>query len=167
MFQIGSPLSFYMNPVGFTTNITNILNYLCLYLPYMNCLNYLWVSSVTNMMSQMSQRTGFSLKMKELFLPLFKLLSRTQEIVKQLLCEFRKNSRKNCITTCIGHRVFLRKRNFQTLGESFFNQNLESDLPAATRDAFRHWRIYEPAAREKCPDVMKFHLNRNIDIWET
>ena len=37
----------------------------------------------------------------------------------------------------------------------------------STRDAFRHGRIYQPVAREKRLDVMKFHLNRNIDIRKT
>ena len=45
--------------------------------------------------------------------------------------------------------VFTRKCNFQNLVESFLVPNLESDLPAATRDTFRHGRIYESVAREK------------------
>ena len=76
-------------------------------------------------------------------------------------------NRKNRITSSNSHRVFIRKRNFQTVAESFLNPNLESDLPAATRDAFKHGLIYEPAAHEKYLDVMKFHLNRNTDIRET
>ena len=61
----------------------------------------------------------------------------------------------------------MRKRNFQNLAESFLNPNLESDIPAANKDAFRHGHMYEPVAREKYLDVMKFYLNRNIDIRET
>ena len=87
-----------------------------------------------------------------------------QETVKQSLCELWKNSRKNQITCSNAHQVFIRKHNFESLAESLLNPNLESNLPAATRDAFRHGRIYEPVAREKYLDVMKFHLNRNIDI---
>ena len=60
-------------------------------------------------------------------------------------------------------RVFIRTRNFQTLAELFLNSNLESDLPVATTDAFRLCRIYEPVAQEIYL-VMKFHLNRNIDV---
>ena len=90
-----------------------------------------------------------------------------QETVKQSLCELWKSSRKNRIISRNAHRVFIRKRNFQTLAESLLNPNVESNLPPATRDAFRHGRIYEPVAREKYLDVMKFHLNRNIDIRET
>ena len=33
--------------------------------------------------------------------------------------------------------------------------------------ATRHGRIYEPVAHEKYLDVIKFHLNRNIDIRQT
>ena len=117
------------------------------------------------------QRTRFSLKVKKLFLPLFKLPSRThvleQETVKPSLCELRKNSRKYQITSSSAHRVFIRKSNFQTLAEPFLNLNLESDLPAFTGDPFRHTRIYESVAREICLDVMKFHLNWNIDVRET
>ena len=72
-----------------------------------------------------------------------------QDTVKQSLCELWKNSRKNRITSSNAHRVFIRKRNFESLAESLLNPNLESNLPAATRDAFRHGRIYEPVAREK------------------
>ena len=60
-------------------------------------------------------------------------------------------------------RVFIRTRNFQTLAELFLNPNLESDLPVATTDAFRLCRTYEPVAQEIYL-VMKFHLNRNIDV---
>ena len=73
----------------------------------------------------------------------------------------------NQITCCNAHRVFIRKHNFQNLSESFLNPNLASDLPAANRDAFRHGPMYDPIAREKYLDVMKFYLNRNIDIRET
>ena len=61
----------------------------------------------------------------------------------------------------------MRKHTFQALAEPFLNPNLESDLPTATRDVFRHGSIYEPVARKKYLDVMKFHLNRKIDIRET
>ena len=49
---------------------------------------------------------------------------------------------------------------------SFLNPDSESDLPAATRYAFRYGRIYEPVVREKYIDVLKFHLSRNIDVRE-
>ena len=49
-----------------------------------------------------------------------------QETVKQSLCELWKNSRKNRITSSNAHRVFIRKRNFETLAESLLNPNLES-----------------------------------------
>ena len=90
-----------------------------------------------------------------------------QETVKQSLCELWKISIKNRITSSNAHRVFIRKRNFETLAESLVNLNLESNLPAATRDPFRHGRIYEPGASDKYLDVMKFHLNRNTDIRES
>ena len=61
------------------------------------------------------------------------------------------------------HRVFIRKRNFQILTESFLNPNLGCDLAAATRDDFRHGRIYEPVPCEKYFDVIKFHINKKME----
>ena len=77
----------------------------------------------------LSQRTGFSLKMKELFLPLLKL-PRTTYIgcLSNYCVNFEKNSGKNQITCSSAHRVFIRKRNFQILAESFLNPNLKSNL---------------------------------------
>ena len=46
-----------------------------------------------------------------------------QETVKQSLCELWKSSRKNRIISRNAHRVFIRKRNFQTLAESLLHLN--------------------------------------------
>ena len=106
------------------------------------------------------------------FLPTIKVTEQNsyvleQKTEKQTLCELLKNSRKNRITSSNAHRAFIRKRIFQSLAESLLNPHLESDLPAATIVAFRNGPIDEPVAREKYLDVMKFQINRNIDIRET
>ena len=168
MFQIGSPLSSHLI---FTTNI--IAN-----IPELSRSSFTTHELPKLPMSFISEEDDIVPKNwvltedERAFLATIKVIEQNsyvlgQETVKQSLCELWKNSRKNRITSSNAHRDFLRKRNFQAPAESLLNSNLESDLPAATRDAFRHGRVYEPVAREKYLEVMKFHLNRHIDIRET
>ena len=164
MLQIGSPLSFHLNPVGFTTNIITNIRELSIPPFTTHKLPKLHLSFISEEM-MFSQRTGFSLKMNELFLPPFKLPSRTRNC-KAITVQILEKQQKKLSNIQQCSRVFIRKRHFHTLAESFLNPNLESDLPAATRHTFRHGRIYEPVAREKYRYVMKFYLNRNIDIRE-
>ena len=164
MFPIGSLLSFHLKPAGFTTNV--ITNF-----PELHELPKLPLSFISEEHNVVAKNWVLT-EHERAFLATVKFTEQNsyvleQETVKQSLCELWKNSRKNRITSSNAHRVFIRKRNFESLAESLLNPNLESNLPAATRDAFRHGRIYEPVAREKYLDVMKFHLNRNIDIRET
>ena len=56
-----------------------------------------------------------------------------------------------------------RKRNFETLADNIPDLKPEKDLPLATRDGFRYGRIYQPVAREKYGDIVKYHLNRDVD----
>ena len=77
MLQIGSPLSFLLNPVGFTTNIITNIRELSIPPFTTHKLPKLHLSFISEEM-MFSQRTGFSLKMNELFLPPFKLPSRTR-----------------------------------------------------------------------------------------
>ena len=87
--------------------------------------------------------------------------------LEQDTCKLWKNSTKSRITSSNALRDFIKKRNFQTLAESFLNPNLESDLHDASRSAFKYGRIYETVAHQKYLDVMKFYLKRNIGIRET
>ena len=170
MVQIGSPLSFHLNPVGFATNIiTNISE--------LSMSSYTTNESPKLLLSFVSEEHDVFPKdwvlteNERAFVPTIQVTEENwyvleQETVKQSLCALRKN-RKSQLISSIAHRFFKRKHNFQTLTESFLNSNLESDLPAANKDASRHGRIYEPVAREKYLDVMKFHLNRKFDVRET
>ena len=171
MFQIGSPLSFHLNPVGFTTNIITNIPELSMSPCTTHELPKLPVSFISEEHDNIPKNWVLT-EDERAFLATIQVTEENscvleQETVKQSLCQLWKNSRKNRITSSNAHRVFVGKRNFQTLAESFPNPNLESDLTAATRDAFRHGRIYEPVTRIKYLDVMKFHLNRNVDVRET
>ena len=150
MFQIGSPLSAHLI---FTTNIiTNIpeLSMSSFTTHELPKLPLRFISEENDVVPKNWVLT----EDERAFLATIKVTEQNsyvleQETVKQSLCELWKNSRKNRITSSNAHRVFIRKRNFESLAESLLNPNLESNLPAATRDAFRHGRIYELVAREK------------------
>ena len=145
MFQIGSPLSFHLNPVGFTINIITNIPELSMSSFTTHELPKLPLRFISE--NDVVSKNWVLTEDERAFLATIKVTEQNsyvleQETVKQSLCEFWKNSRKNRITSSNAHRVFLRKRNFQTLAESLLNPNLESDLPAATADAFRHGRVY-------------------------
>ena len=132
-FQIGSHLSFHLNPVGFTIKIIT------------NELPKLPLRFISEENDDVPKNWVLT-EVERAFLATVKVTEQNsyvleQETVKQSLCELWKNSRKNRITSSNAHRVFIRKRNFESLAESLLNPNLESNLPAATRDAFRHGRI--------------------------
>ena len=75
MFQIGSPLSFQLNPVGFTTNVITNIPELSMS-PSTHELPKLPLSFISEE-HDVVPKNWVSLKMKELFLPLFKLPRRT------------------------------------------------------------------------------------------
>ena len=153
IFQIGSPLSFHLNQVGFNINI--IINIpelsMCSFTTHeLPKLPLRFISEENDVVP----KNWILTEDERAFLATIKATEQNsyvleQETVKQSLCELWKNSRKNRITSSNAHRVFIRKRNFESLTESLLNPNLESNLPAATRDAFRHGRIYELVACEK------------------
>ena len=152
MFQTGSPLSIRLNPVGFTTNVTTNIPELSMSPFTTHELPKLPLSFISEEHDVVPKNSVLT-EDERAFLATIQATEQNSyvlelETVKEPLCELWKNSRKKRVTSSNAHRVFIRKRNFQTLAESFLNPNLESDLPAATRDAFRHGRIYEPVARE-------------------
>ena len=162
MFQIGSPLFFHQNPVGFKNNIvTDIPELSVPSFTTINCPYYLSVSSVNNI--NLSQITGFShWRWKSFFCnyasyrgELKGFRTRNCEAITVWTSEKQK---KNRITSINAHRVFTKKLNVQTLAE-FLNPNLES---AATR-----WSHLWVSCPEKYFDVIKFHLKRNINVRET
>ena len=98
MFQIGSPLFFHQNPVGFKNNImTGIPELSVPSFTTINCPYYLSVSSVNNI--NLSQITGFSHWRWKSFFATMQVIEENskvleQETVKQSLCGLRKNRRK-------------------------------------------------------------------------
>ena len=152
IFQIGSPLSFYLNPVGFTINIITNIPELSMSSFTTHELPKLPLRFISE--ENVVPKNWVLTEDERAFLTTIKVTEQNsyvleQETVKQSLCELWKNSRKNRITSSNAHRVFIRKRNFKSLAELLLNPNFESNLPSATRDAFRHGRIYELVACEK------------------
>ena len=164
MHRIGSPLLFHLNPVGFSSNIITNIPELSMFPFTTHELPKLLLSFISEERDVVPKNWVLT-EDERVFLATIQVTEENpcvleQETVRQSLRELWKRSRKTWITSSNSHIIFIEKRNFQALAESFLNPNLESDLPAATR-------IYEPVACEKYVHVMKFHLNRNIDVRET
>ena len=169
MFQIGLPLSFLLNPVGFTNNIITNIPKLSVSLFTKHELPKLPLSFISEKYDVVPKNLVLT-EEERTFLATILVIEENsyiweQETVKQSLCELWKNSRKNWIASSNAHRVFIRKRNFKTLAETFFNPNLESDLSPVTRDVFRHSCIYEPVAHETYLDVVIVTRNGEI-VWK-
>ena len=49
----------------------------------------------------------------------------------------------------------------------FLNPKPELELSSSTREAFKYGKTYEPIARNKYIDVMKYCFDRDIDVCET
>ena len=126
MFQIGSPLSSHLI---FTTNIIKNIPELSSFTTHeLPKLPLSFISEENDVVPKNWVLT----EDERAFLATIKVTEQNsyvleQETVKQSLCELWKNSRKNRITSSNAHRVFLRKRNSQTLAELLLNSNLESD----------------------------------------
>ena len=64
------------------------------------------------------------------------------------------------------HKVFIRKKNFETLVPSFLDEEPKKVLPS-TKENTKHEKMYIPIARDLYENILKFNLNRNADVRET
>ena len=170
-FLAESPLSYHLNPIGYDFEIkTNIpkLNqapphtqHLPVQLPFsffqVDCeviphwelsdesKNYIESISVTNEESILLE----------------------SETVEQASSELWINVRKNKITSSNAFKVLIRKRNFETLIDTFLKPKPTHELPPSVRDNMSHGKAYEPIAREKYRNALYFYLNRDCAVRET
>ena len=72
-----------------------------------------------------------------------------RDTVQQSRCSLWHKIRKQRITASIAHRVFVRKRNFESLADHLLKDSNENELSERTRYNFRHGRTYEPIARKQ------------------
>ena len=75
--------------------------------------------------------------------------------------------RKCRITSSNAHKVFIRKRNFETIADDLLNPKPMESLPQILKDNFKHGKIYEPIARKHYGKYVKYTLKHNINIRET
>ena len=125
-FQICSPLSFHLNPVGFTTNIITNIPELSMSPFTTHELPKLPLSFISEEHDVVPKNWVLT-EDERAFLATIKVTEQNsyvleQETVKQSLCELWKNSRKKQITSSNAHRDFIRKHNFQTLQNHFLIQ---------------------------------------------
>ena len=90
-----------------------------------------------------------------------------QETLLQSKCEKWFQYRMNRITSSVAHKVFTRQRNFESLVTSLTEPKPHSELPQIVKDAMEHGTKYEPIARKKYFELLKYDLKRDVDIRET
>ena len=90
-----------------------------------------------------------------------------QETVSQSKCDKWFEYRKNRITASVAHKVFIRKKNYNTLADSLLNPKPSSELPQTVKDALKHGSTYEEVARETYYNFLKYKLKRDVHIRET
>ena len=73
--------------------------------------------------------------------------------------------RKNRIKSSNAHKIFIRKRNFETLVNSLYNKKNDFNyLPKMIQTSLQHGMKNEIVAKEKYTKIMNFKLTRNILI---
>ena len=88
-----------------------------------------------------------------------------QKTMGQASNEAWHQARENRITSSSCHKVFIRKRNFETLVNDFCG--IKKPISNFLKDLFAFGRKYEPVAREKFEKYMSYTLKRKIKIRET
>ena len=170
MFPIGSPLSFHLNPVEFTTDIITNIPKLSMSPFTTHELPKLPLRFIGEEHDVVPKNWVLT-EDERAFLATIKVTEQNsyvleQETVKQSLCELWKNSRKNRTTSSNAHRVFIRKRNFETLAESLLNPNLNL-IYLLLLEMLLDMVEFTSQLPAKHILTLKFHLSRNIDIRET
>ena len=73
--------------------------------------------------------------------------------------------RENRITSSNTHKIFIRKKNFESLFENEFSKK-EKKIPKFVQDVFKHGHRYEPVARCKYYEIMQYKMKRNVFLKE-
>ena len=89
------------------------------------------------------------------------------ETVDQAASDLWFNVRRNKITSSNAHKVYIRKRNFETLVDVFLKRKATEDLPVMAQENMKHGKNYDPIAREKYKNVLFYYLNRDCAVRET
>ena len=87
------------------------------------------------------------------------------QTIKQRECPQWFKERKYRITSSNAHKIYIRKKNFETLVKQV-TQNIRK-LPANVNEMFNHGVINEDVAKEKFVCVMNYRLRENVKIEET
>lgn len=80
--------------------------------------------------------------------------------------EFWMTERSKRITSSNAHKIYIRKKNFETLAATMKNGS-RNHLPKFVEKAMQHGKDYENVAKQKFFDYLTYILKRNIVIRET
>ena len=167
---IGSPLSYQLLPLEenfkFITNINKVDKYSVI-TEEITMLDYDKVP--LGVVNYNCEWEPLSSKEKQYMEKLFITMEGSFELEKatrrQRDCELWFEERKNRITSSNAHKIFIRKRNFETLVTSLYNKKNDfNNLPKMIQTALQHGIKNEIVAKEKYTKIMNFKLMRNILI---
>ena len=77
------------------------------------------------------------------------------------------NLRKHRLTSCISHKIYIRKKKFDTLVQQLINTHKNVEYPKFIQESLDHGHIYESHAQEKYIEVLRSKLNHNISVRKT
>ena len=102
---------------------------------------------------------------ENLFVTKDEVVSVGKETTKQATCNKWKSLRENRITSINAHKIFIRKKNFESLFENELSKK-EKKIPNFVQDALKHGHCYEPVVRRKYYEIMQYRMKRNIFLRE-
>ena len=170
MFDVGSPLSFHLNPVDFTTKIVTNIDHIDTPLytehDFLN-LPFRFINKKNPVIPRHWQLSSDEWSY-------FDSIRVTKESCQALEYDtienqdfLREFSKKDKIATINAHRIFIRKKNFQSLADTFLNPKPKNEMTSATKEALKHTNMYKPIALEQYSNIVQYTLNRDIAIRET
>ena len=76
------------------------------------------------------------------------------------------NLRKHHLTSSISHKIYIRKKKFETLVQ-LINTHKNIEYPKFIQESLDHGHTYESHAREKYIEVLRSKLIHNISVRKT
>ena len=77
------------------------------------------------------------------------------------------NLQRNRIFSSNSHKIFILKKNFDTLADEFLKPEIEKKLPKVVKYILKHGKLHESTARENYTKYQKCLLKHDINMRET
>ena len=161
VFTFGSPLSYHLQAVEFNYKIlTNIEKQHTITKTVTNNLGklpYLFIDSKSELVPIWQPHTDIENRyLCTLAITPEQAHKHEEDTVLQSRCKLWHELRAARITSSNAHKVYIRKKNFETLVKTLLDKT--QSYPKMVQEAIKHGTQHEPLAREKYCNVLKFQL---------